>query len=90
MIFALFALNAIASNLPPMSKSATNFLHALVAVLSGNAVYFLLLPWLPPSARHVPFQIDLGLVWDTCFCLLAFCIVKVTSGRKNGSKLGKF
>jgi hypothetical protein len=53
-----------------VSKSTTNFLHALAAVLAGNVVYFLLLPFLPPAARHVPFQIDLGLAVDGCFCLV--------------------
>lgn len=73
-----------------MSKSAvTNFVEALVAVLAGNAAYFLLLPSLPPLARHVPFQIDLGLVLDCCFCLVAWGIVKAVSRRRTQSKLGK-
>jgi len=69
--------------------SVTNFVQALVAVLAGNAAYFLLLPYLPPRARHVPFQIDLGLVLDCWFCLVAWGIVKAVSPRKNQSKLGK-
>ena len=73
-----------------MSKrSVTNFVHALVAVLAGNAAYFLLLPSLPPRARHVPLQLDLGLVVDCWFCLVALGIVKTVSGRKHQSKLGK-
>ena len=73
-----------------MSKpSVTNFVQALVAVLAGNAAYFLLLPYLPPRARHVPFQIDLGLVLDCWFCLVAWGIVKAVSPRKSQSKLGK-
>jgi hypothetical protein len=67
----------------------TNFVQALVAVLAGNAAYFLLLPYLPPRARHVPFQIDLGLVLDCWFCLVAWGIVKAVSPRKSHSKLGK-
>jgi hypothetical protein len=69
--------------------SVTNFVQALVAVLAGNAAYFLLLPYLPPRARHVPFQIDLGLVLDCWFCLVAWGIVKAVSPRKSHSKLGK-
>src|SRR5216684_3735095 len=74
----------------PVSKpSVTNFVQALVAVLAGNAAYFLLLPSLPPQARHVPLQIDLGLVVDSWFCLVAWGIVKAVSRRKSQSKLGK-
>jgi hypothetical protein len=69
--------------------SVTNFVQALVAVLAGNAAYFLLLPYLPPRARHVPFQIDLGLALDCWFCLVAWGIVKAVSRRKSQAKLGK-
>jgi len=73
-----------------MSKrSVTNFLHALAAVLVGNTAYFLLLPFLPLAARHVPFQIDLGLALDGCFCLVIYAVIKVASGRAGRSKLGK-
>jgi hypothetical protein len=71
----------------PVSKRAVaNFVHALVAVLAGNAAYLLLLPILPPRARHVPFQLDLGLLVDCWFCLVALGIVKTVSSH---SKLGK-
>jgi hypothetical protein len=30
-----------------------NFAQSLIAVLAGNIVYFLLMPHLPPAARHV-------------------------------------
>jgi hypothetical protein len=64
----------------------TNFLHALVAVLAGNAAYFLLLPYLPTPARHVPFRTDLGLAVDAGFCLVALAITKLVSGWKRESK----
>jgi hypothetical protein len=72
-----------------VSKPITNFLHALAAVLAGNVVYFLLLRFLPPAARHVPFQIDLGLAVDGCFCLVSYGILKVVTGRKGESKSRK-
>jgi hypothetical protein len=68
-----------------MSKAATNFIHALAAVLAGNAAYFLLLRHLPPQARHVPFQIDLGLVVDFWFCLVAFGLIKTVAGWRQNS-----
>jgi hypothetical protein len=67
----------------------TNFLHALVAVLAGNAAYFLLMPYLPLAARHVPFRTDLGLVVDACFCLVALGVTKFVSAWKRESKQHK-
>ncbi|HYA25526.1 MAG TPA: hypothetical protein VEF05_15290 [Terriglobales bacterium] len=72
-----------------MSKSADNFLHALVAVLVGNAAYFLLEKYLPPRAHHVPFKIDLGMVVDFWFCLVVFGIIKTVAARTRSSKLHK-
>jgi hypothetical protein len=72
-----------------MTKPVANFVHALVAVLAGNAAYFLLVRYLPPRAHHAPFRIDLGLVVDFWFCLVALGVVKAVAGRKRGSKLGK-
>jgi hypothetical protein len=68
-----------------MSKAVANFIHALAAVLAGNAIYFLLVRYLPPRARHVPFQIDLGLVVDFWFCLVAFGMIKTLAGWRRDS-----
>jgi len=53
-----------------------NFVQSLLAVLLGNAAYFLLAPSLPPAARHRPFHYDLGLVVDFWFCVVAFGLIK--------------
>jgi hypothetical protein len=66
-----------------MSKAAANFIHALAAVLAGNVAYFLLMKYLPPRARHVPFQIDLGLVVDLWLCLAAFGLIKTVARRRR-------
>jgi hypothetical protein len=71
-----------------MSKAAGNFIHALAAVLAGNAAYFLLMKYLPPLARHMPFQFDLGLVVDFWFCLVAFGLIKTIAGWRRHSKGG--
>lgn len=68
-----------------MSKTAANFVHALAAVVAGNAAYFLLMKYLPPQARHVPFQIDLGLVADFWLCLVAFGLIKTVAGWRRGT-----
>ena len=61
-----------------MSKSSVlvNLLQALVAIVLGNIVYFLLLPSLPPAARHHPFRMDLGIVLDFWFCLVAYGLIR--------------
>jgi hypothetical protein len=61
-----------------VSKSPVviNFLQALVAIVLGNVVYFVLLPSLPPAARHRPFQPDLGLLLDFWFCLVAYGLIR--------------
>jgi hypothetical protein len=63
-----------------MSKPAANFIHALLAVVVGNAAYFLLERYLPARARHVPLQIDLGLLVDFWLCLVVFGLIKTVAG----------
>lgn len=61
-----------------MSKQSVglNFLQALLAILLGNLVYFALIPSLPPIARHHQFHIDLGMVLDFWFCLVAYGLIR--------------
>ena len=60
-----------------MSKhSKVNFLQSLIAVVAGNVVYFLLMPHLPPPARHNPMRLDLGVVVDFWFCLMFLGAIK--------------
>jgi hypothetical protein len=49
---------------------------ALIAVLLGNAVYFLLMPYLPRVLRHSLFREDWGLLIDFCICAMFFGVVK--------------
>lgn len=70
----------------PVSKPVVaNFVHALIAVLAGNAAYFLVMPHLPAPARHVPLRLDLGLVVDFWFCLVILGIVKTVARRRGGA-----
>jgi len=57
----------------------TNFLQSLLAVLLGNAAYYVLMPSLPPAARHKLFQIDLGLLVDFWFCLVAYGLIRTAA-----------
>jgi hypothetical protein len=51
-------------------------LQALLAIILGNIVYFLLWPSLPLAARHRPFHVDLGMILDFGFCLLIYGIIR--------------
>ena len=53
-----------------------NLVQALVAIVLGNVVYFLLLPSLPPVVRHHRFHLDLGTVVDFWFCLVAYGLIR--------------
>jgi hypothetical protein len=53
-----------------------NLLQAFLAVVLGNVVYFVIAPSLPPVARHHPFHMDLGVVIDFWFCLVAYGLIR--------------
>jgi hypothetical protein len=53
-----------------------NLVQALLAVVLGNVVYFLMAPSLPLVARHQPFRLDLGMVLDFWFCLVAYGLIR--------------
>ena len=61
----------------PASKQSVlvNFLQALFAVILGNIAYFLLVPSLP-LPRHRPFQLDVGLLVDFWFCVVAYGLIR--------------
>jgi len=60
----------------PTRRTIKNFFDALVAVLAGNAIYYLLTPRLPAVARHRLFQEDWGLLVDFAICTAIFAAVK--------------
>ncbi|MFZ0806856.1 MAG: hypothetical protein WAN03_11760 [Candidatus Sulfotelmatobacter sp.] len=61
-----------------MSKTPVviNLLQALLAIILGNLAYFGLLSSLPAVARHRPFRMDLGMVIDFWFCLVAYGLIR--------------
>jgi hypothetical protein len=62
-----------------------NYLQSLLAVLLGNAAYYVLMPSLPQAARHHLFQIDLGLLVDFWFCLVAFGLIRTAQWWRHRS-----
>ena len=61
-----------------VSKSSVvvNVIQALLAVILGNVVYFVLSPSLPAVARHRPFRFDVGMILDFWFCLVAYGLIR--------------
>jgi hypothetical protein len=55
---------------------ALNFVQSLAAVLLGNAAYLLLSPYLPPLARHTAYKMDVGVLVDFWFCVVAFGLIR--------------
>ena len=71
----------------PVSKPyVINFAQSLIAVVVGNIVYFLLMPHLPLAAQHVAPRLDLGVLVDFWFCLVALGIVKTFARRGRRSR----
>ena len=72
-----------------MSKlGKMNFLQSLAAVVAGNVVYFLVMPYLPPAAQHNPAKLDLGVIIDFWFCLVFLGIIKTLwkPGKRSGEQ----
>ena len=70
-----------------MSKAAkVNFVQSLIAVVAGNLVYLLLVPHLPPAARHIPMRFDLGVVVDFWLCLVFLGAIKTLWKRREKSQ----
>jgi ABC-type uncharacterized transport system permease subunit len=75
-----------------VSKQAVraNFLKSLVAVVVGNAIYFLLImPLLPAAGRHGIARIDLGLVIDFWVCLVVFGVIEVVVRKRRAREGGE-
>jgi len=52
-----------------------NLLQALLAIILGNIVYYLLAAHLPLPHHH-PFQADAGLLVDFLICLLFYGLIR--------------
>lgn len=64
------------------------WVRALIAVVVGNLLWFLVLqPQFPPALRHRPFAYDLGLLLDFLVCLALYVLlgrVRRRPGREAG------
>lgn len=56
------------------------WIEYLVAVLAGNAIYFLVLfPVLPESLRHQPLRMDAGLLLAFLCCVAMYGVIRLAS-----------
>jgi len=61
------------------------WIRYLISILLGNALYFTLMPHLPPAARHEPFRLDVGILVDFWFCLFVYGLLQLASaGYRHG------
>ena len=62
------------------------WIEYLVAVLVGNAIYFLVLfPDLPPSLQHQPLQMDVGLLLAFLCCVGIYGVIRMASRHAQAS-----
>ncbi len=59
-----------------MSANAIRWLKSLAAVLLGFALYYYLMPSLPPAARHEPMKFDIGVLVAFWFCLCMYGLIE--------------
>ena len=74
------------SGLTVSKPGMANFVQSLIAVVAGNVVYFLLMPYLPAGAQHRdPTRLDWGIVVDFWFCVVFLGAIKTFTrwGRKS-------
>jgi hypothetical protein len=60
-----------------MSSRTKRWIKYLIAIVVGNAVYFLLAPLLPPAGQHHPYHADLGLFVDLWFCVAIYGVIEL-------------
>ena len=61
---------------PPLRR----WLEYLLAIVIGNAIYFLSLsPYLPQALRHRVFQVDWGVAVDFVVCVLVYGLIRLAS-----------
>ena len=61
-----------------LGTSLRRWFEYLVAILLGNAIYYLSLsPHLPQDLRHQAFRIDLGMALDFVVCVGVYFLIRL-------------
>jgi len=58
------------------------WLRSLISILIGNSIYYGFIDFLPPAARHLPFEFDWGLAVDFWICMAVFGLSLLVVPRK--------
>jgi hypothetical protein len=70
-----------------LGATPARWFEYLVAILVGNAIYYLsLAPHLPDAFRHQGFQVDAGVVVDFFVCVAVYGLIRL-GVRLNGGLL---
>ncbi|MGA9565564.1 MAG: hypothetical protein WBS19_08580 [Candidatus Korobacteraceae bacterium] len=56
--------------------------QAATVILGSLFYFFVLMPHLPPAARHEPYHLDWGLLIDAWICLVLYGLIELISRRK--------
>lgn len=59
-----------------MNPKTIRWIKSLCAVLMGFALYYYLMPSLPPAARHRAREFDLGILVAAWFCLCMYGLIE--------------
>jgi hypothetical protein len=63
-----------------LGATPRRWLEYLVAILIGNAIYYLsLVPHLPEPLRHTGFQMDWGVFVDFVACVAVYGLIRLGS-----------
>lgn len=61
-----------------MRPMAQRLLKQSAAVVLGSLLYFfVLMPHLPPAARHKPYRLDWGLLINAWICLVLYGLIEL-------------
>lgn len=64
--------------------SLPRLLKQLAAVVLGSLLYFfVLMPHLPPAARHQPYRLDWGLLVDAWICLVIYGLIELALRQRR-------
>jgi len=53
-----------------------SWMKMLLAILLGNALYFLLIPHLPQILAHETYRLDTGLFFDMVICAMVYVAIR--------------
>jgi hypothetical protein len=60
-----------------LNMRAKRWIKYLIAIVLGNAIYFVFAPHLPPAAQHRPYRADIGLFVDLWFCVAVYGLIEL-------------